>query len=121
MANPHQHTGLNRIIRATGYSWAGLKACWNHEEAFRQETLLAVVLIPLALWLGESGVEKALMIGTVIIVLITELLNSSIEATVDRFGGEHHELAGRAKDVASAAVTMSLILVVVTWATLLLS
>ena len=112
--------GLVRILKAAVYSWQGFQAAFKYEEAFRQELLLAVVLIPLGYWLGESGVEKALLIGTVVIVLIVEILNSAIEAVVDRFGDEHHELSGRAKDMGSTAVFLALVLVVLTWGFVLL-
>lgn len=114
MANQNAK-GLKRIVNATIYSVAGFRAAFTHEEAFRQEFYLAVIMIPLGLWLGQSGVEKALLIGVLMIVLIVELLNSGIEATVDRVGLEHHELSKRAKDIGSAAVTFSLMNVVVVW------
>ncbi len=112
--------GLKRLIDAFGFSWGGFKAAFQHEEAFRQETLLGVALAPLGLWLGETGVERALLIGSLLVVLITELLNSAVETTVDRFGPERHELAGRAKDLGSAAVFVSLSLVVTVWLLILL-
>jgi diacylglycerol kinase (ATP) len=108
-------TGLVRIWRAFGYSLAGLGAAWRHEAAFRQEVALTVVLAPLGLWLGESGVERALLVGSLGLVLLTELLNSAVEAVVDRHGPEHHELAGRAKDTGSAAVLVSIAIACVTW------
>jgi diacylglycerol kinase (ATP) len=108
-------TGLRRILNAFGYSLAGLSAAYRHEDAFRQEALLALVLIPLALFLPASGLGKALMIGSVLLVLIVELLNSAIEAAVDRVSLENHRLAARAKDIGSAAVLMSLLNVVVVW------
>jgi diacylglycerol kinase (ATP) len=107
--------GLERLIHATGYSWAGLRAAFRHEEAFRQEILLSLVLIPLALWLGETGLEKALLFSVWVLVLLMELLNSAIEAVVDRIGDEHHELAGRAKDIGSAVVLVALINAAVVW------
>ncbi|MCP4766135.1 MAG: diacylglycerol kinase [Gammaproteobacteria bacterium] len=107
--------GIIRIIKASGYSWQGLCAAWRHEAAFRQEIWLAVVMIPLGLYLGDSGAEKALLIGSVLVVLLVEILNSAIEAVVDRFGDEQHELSGRAKDMASAAVALALVLMVVVW------
>lgn len=111
MTNPHKgRTGLDRIIRATGYSLSGLKQAYQGESAFRQETWLAVVLIPLALWLGQDWTQRAVLISSVALVLIVELLNSGIEAVVDRVSFEHHELSGRAKDIASAAVFVSLML-----------
>lgn len=108
-------TGLKRLILATGYSRDGLLAAWRHEAAFRQELLLLVVLGPLGLWLGTGGVEKALLVGSLLLVLIVELLNSAIEAVVDRTGAERHELSGRAKDLGSAAVLISLLLVALVW------
>lgn len=108
-------TGIARVIDATRYSFNGLQAAWRFESAFRQETTLAVLLIPVALWLGTTAVERALLITVLGIVLITELLNSAVEAVVDRVGEEHHALAGRAKDMGSAAVFFSLVLTLVTW------
>jgi len=113
-------TGLRRILNAVGYSWAGLAAAFKHENAFQQEVFLALVLIPLALFLGGSGIERALMIGAVLLVLMVELLNSAIEAAVDRISLEHHQLIKRAKDMGSAAVMIALINVVVIWALILL-
>ncbi|MEJ1334565.1 MAG: diacylglycerol kinase [Candidatus Sedimenticola sp. (ex Thyasira tokunagai)] len=107
--------GLQRIINAYGYSLAGFKACYKHEEAFRQELYGLVVLIPLGLWLGESGIERALLVGSLLLIPLVELLNSAIEAVVDRFGGEMHELSGRAKDIGSAAVFLVIVLAVVVW------
>ena len=109
------NTGLTRIIKAAGYSWAGLKAAFKHEAAFRQELTLCLVMIPLGLWLGQTGVERALLIGSLLLVLIVELLNSAIEAVVDRFGGEQHELSGRAKDIGSAAVFIALLNAAIVW------
>ena len=113
-------TGLQRILNAAGYSWAGLTAAFRHEDAFRQEVFLAVLLIPLALFLGQTGIERALMIGAVLGVLIVELLNSAVEAAVDRISLEHHALIKRAKDMGSAAVMLSLINVVCVWILILL-
>jgi diacylglycerol kinase (ATP) len=108
-------TGLRRIINAGGYSLAGFRACWRHEAAFRQELLGLVPLLPLALYLGRSGVERALLAGSLLLVPLVELLNSAIEAVVDRVGNEHHELSGRAKDVGSAAVFLAIAMAVVIW------
>ncbi|MBT8428912.1 MAG: diacylglycerol kinase [Gammaproteobacteria bacterium] len=108
--------GLTRIVRAFGYSLQGLGAALRHEAAFRQELMLAALLLPPGLWLGESGVERALLTGSWVLVLIVELLNSAIEATVDRFGPEHHVLCGRAKDIGSAAVFLSIGLAIMVWA-----
>ncbi len=109
------NTGINRIIKATINSWQGLKAVYKHEEAFRQELLLAIILIPVGVFLGDNGVEKALLIGSVLLLLLVEVLNSAIEAVVDRFGGEIHELSGRAKDMGSAAVFLAIVILAVTW------
>ena len=108
-------TGLTRILNATGYSLKGLQAALRHESAFRQELALCVVLIPAAIWLGRDAVEWSLLVGSLLLVLIVELLNSAVEAVVDRIGNERHELAGRAKDLGSAAVFVSLVNVVVIW------
>lgn len=116
MESPHKgKTGLARLRNALGYSLAGLRAAYQHENAFRQEVLLAAVLIPLAFWLPSSNPGKALMIGSVLLVLIVELLNSAIEATVDRISLDNHDLAKRAKDIGSAAVFVSLVNVLVMW------
>jgi len=114
MAKPGA-TGLTRIIHAFGYSMKGMRAALLHESAFRQEVALFVVLLPAAIWLGQSGVQYILLIGSLLLVLIVELLNSAIEAVVDRIGNEHHELAGRAKDMGSAAVFISLANVFFVW------
>ncbi|OGT19304.1 MAG: diacylglycerol kinase [Gammaproteobacteria bacterium RBG_16_57_12] len=116
MTNGQKPRGLTRLIKAAGYSLAGLKAAWRHEEAFRIEVILFVILAPLALWLGETGLQRALLIGSLMLVLIAELVNSAIETVVDRFGGEQHELSGRAKDIGSAAVFIALGNVVIIWA-----
>ena len=114
-------TGLRRVLNATTYSWAGLTAAFRHEDAFRQEVFLALLLIPLALVLGETGIARALMIGAVLLVLIVELLNSAIEAAVDRISLEHNLLIKRAKDMGSAAVMIALVNVAVVWALVLLN
>ncbi|OAI18244.1 diacylglycerol kinase [Methylomonas lenta] len=119
MANQNAK-GLKRLVNACFFSAAGFKATWQHEEAFRQEVMLFIVTTPLALWLGNSAIEKVLMIGSVVLVLLVELLNSAVEAVVDRVGFEHHELSGRAKDIGSAAVMLSLIWAAITWAWILL-
>ena len=110
-----RHSGFTRIARATVFSWQGLKAAWREEAAFRQESVVTLLLVPLAFLLGENLIQTALLIGVGLILLITELLNSAIEAVVDRIGEEHHDLAGRAKDMGSAAVMLSLVLLWVTW------
>jgi diacylglycerol kinase (ATP) len=115
-ASPHKgKTGLRRVWNAFFYSIEGFRAAYKHEDAFRQETLVAAFLIPIALFLPESGVGKALMISSVLLVLLVELLNSAVEATVDRISLENHQLAKRAKDIGSAAVFVSLLNVVVVW------
>jgi len=116
MESPHKgKTGLTRIWNAFLYSLDGLRAAFRHEDAFRQEVLLAVILIPTALLAPASGTGKALMIGAVLLVLIVELLNSAVEAAVDRFSLESHLLAKRAKDIGSAAVMLTLINVPAVW------
>ena len=113
-------TGLRRVLNATRYSIEGLAAAWKHEAAFRQEAMLAVVLVPLGLWLGRTGVEKALLAGSVLAVLVVELLNSGVEAIVDRASPEIHELAKRAKDLGSAAVMVSIAATCLVWGLVLL-
>ncbi len=108
-------TDAERIRRAFGYSLKGLRAAYKKESAFRQELILALVLVPLGLWLGNNAVERTLLIGSVLLVLIVELLNSAVEATVDRGGKDWNKLAGRAKDMGSAAVLVALLLLVATW------
>ena len=119
MAKRNQNPWL-RLFRAAGYSLAGLRATFKHEQAFRQEVYVFVILCPLGLWLGETPIERALLIGSWLLVMIVELLNSGIEAVVDRIGDEHHELAGRAKDMGSAAVLIAILLAALVWASLLL-
>ncbi|MCW5621835.1 MAG: diacylglycerol kinase [Burkholderiales bacterium] len=114
--SPHKgKTGLRRVWNALFYSFDGFRAAYRHEDAFRQEVLLAALLVPLALWLPVSGVGKALMIASVLLVLVVELINSAVEATVDRISLENHQLAKRAKDIGSAAVFVSLVNVVAVW------
>lgn len=121
MESPYKgKTGLVRLWNAFGYSLAGFRAAYKHEDAFRQEVWLALILVPLALWLPVTMIAKALMIGSVLLVIIVELLNSAVEATVDRISLENHDLAKRAKDIGSSAVLVSLINVVVVWALVLL-
>ncbi|HUX63535.1 diacylglycerol kinase [Sulfuricella sp.] len=120
MESPYKgKTGLKRLWNAFHYSLAGFKAAYQNEDAFRQESLLAAVLIPLALFLPAGAVSKALMIASVLLVLIVELLNSAVEATVDRISLEDHQLAKRAKDIGSAAVLLSLVNLAVVWALVL--
>jgi diacylglycerol kinase (ATP) len=110
-----KNTGLKRIILAIGYSIQGLKSAFKHEAAFRQEVLLAIILIPIACFLEVSQIERILLITPVILVMIIEIINSAIEAVVDRIGIEHHQLAGRAKDMGSAAVFIALGLTAYIW------
>jgi diacylglycerol kinase (ATP) len=114
MSKPRK-TGLRRIWNAMFYSLQGITVAWQHEAAFRQEAVLSIILIPLAFLVGDSAVERALLAGSCLLVLVTELLNSAIEATVDRIGSDQHELSGRAKDMGSAAVFISLCTVGLTW------
>ena len=122
MESPYKgKTGLVRLMNAFGYSYAGFKAAFKHEDAFRQEVFLSIILIPLAFYLGHSAVARVLMIGSVLLVMIVELINSSIEATVDHTSIEHHPLAKRAKDIGSAAVFLALVNVAVVWGLLIFS
>ena len=108
-------TGFKRVWNALFFSLSGIAAAWRHESAFRQELTIAILLVPCALWLGHDAVEYALLLGSLLIVLVTELLNSAIEAVVDRVGTDRHELSGQAKDMGSAAVFFSLLLVLLVW------
>jgi diacylglycerol kinase (ATP) len=120
MKSPYKgKTGLRRLMNAFSYSIAGTLAAFKHEDAFRQEVFLAVVLTPAALYFGETAIDQALMISSLLFIIIVELLNSSIEATVDRISVKHHKLAKRAKDIGSAAVFFSLINATVIWFLLL--
>jgi len=114
MAN-HNQQGIGRLWRATRYSLSGIRAAWKHEAAFRQEVLLSMILAPAAFWLGGNTVERLLLLGSCLIVLITELLNSAVEATIDRISDDKHRLSARAKDLGSAAVFISLWLAAITW------
>ena len=114
MAKPG-NTGIGRILRATKFSAQGLASAWKNEAAFRQELLLVVVLLPAGVWLGQTALERAVLIGSLLLVLVVELFNSAIEAAIDRHGDEMHELSGRAKDMGSAAVFISLLIVAVVW------
>jgi diacylglycerol kinase (ATP) len=107
--------GIRRIINAGKYSAAGFKAAWINEEAFRQEITLAILVVPSGLWLGQSWTQRAILVGIYFIIPLTELLNSAIEATVDRVGQERHELSGRAKDLGSAAVVLSICIALIVW------
>lgn len=116
MPKPVNNTGITRVIRAAGYSAKGLRAAWQHESAFRQEVAVGIVLLPCAVLLAETWLQLAILIMVCVLVGIAELLNSAVEAVVDRIGMEHHDLAGRAKDMASAAVAFAIVLVPVIWA-----
>jgi diacylglycerol kinase (ATP) len=109
------NTGLRRIFNATFFSFAGFRTAWREEAAFRQETLLSIVLVPAGFWLGRTAVERSLLVGSCLLVLIVELLNTGIEKVVDRIGPEHHRLSGQAKDLGSAAVFTSLMLTLLIW------
>ena len=116
MKSPYKgKTGLRRLMNAFGYSIAGTLAAFKHEDAFRQEVVLAVVLTPVALYFGDTAIHQALMISSLLFIIVVELLNSSIEATVDRISVKHHKLAKRAKDIGSAAVFFSLINAAIIW------
>ena len=112
---PKKHTGIKRIVKAGGYSMQGLSATWKSEAAFRQECFLAILIIPVLFFFDLSSLQRILLVGSTTLVLITELLNSSIEALVDRVGLEYNELSGKAKDIGSAAVLLSLILWAYVW------
>ena len=116
MKSPYKgKTGLRRLVNAFGYSIAGTLAAFKHEDAFRQEVILTAILTPVAIYYGETAIDQALMIGSLLLIIIVELLNSSIEAAVDRISVKHHKLAKRAKDIGSAAVFFSLINATVIW------
>lgn len=108
-------TGPVRLARALGSTGRGFAAAWREEEAFRQECLLALVVVPLGLWLGESGIERALLVGPMFLVLVIELVNSAVEATVDRIGLERHPLSAIAKELGSAAVFVAFVLLGLNW------
>jgi len=121
MADHYGHAPRSpaRILKAAVWSFQGLRAAWLHESSFRLEVVLFLLVGPLGWWLGQNGVERALLIGSCLLVLSMELLNSSIEAVIERYGAEHHELAGRAKDMGSAAVFVLMINVFLVWALIL--
>lgn len=112
-------TGLTRIIKAAGYSWKGIRAAWQHEAAFRQEAVAGIIAIMVACWLDVDAITRVLLIGSVMLVIIVEILNSAVEAVVDRIGSEIHPLAGRAKDMGSAAVLLTILLAIFVWIMLL--
>lgn len=113
-------TGWQRLLAATRYSWQGLRSAYNGEAAFRQEVWLAIIAVPLALFAGQTTLERGLLLSSILLLLIVELLNSAIEAVVDRCGEEYHPLSGRAKDMGSAAVLLTLLLVIIIWISVLL-
>jgi len=117
---PEKKTGLARIRAAFGYSVNGLRKTWNTEAAFRQESVMALILVPAALWLGSTAVQKSLLILVVMLVLVVELLNSAVEAAIDRIGAEQHALSAHAKDAGSAAVFISLCVVGIVWSLVIL-
>ncbi|MEZ5542693.1 MAG: diacylglycerol kinase [Pseudomonadota bacterium] len=119
MAKHNQAGGLRRIWNAGLYSLAGIRAGWDNEAAFRQELVLCLVLVPAAFWVGGNAVERALLAGSCLLVLVVELLNSAIEAAIDRIGADRHQLSGQAKDMGSAAVFFSLWLVLLCWGTVI--
>ncbi len=112
-------TGMTRIIKAAGYSWKGVRAAWINEAAFRQESVAVILAIIIACFLDVDAITRVLLIGSVALVMIVEILNSAIEAVVDRIGSEFHELSGRAKDMGSAAVLMTILVALFTWLSLL--
>ena len=112
---PENEANFQRVIRATGYTMKGLKSAYTYEAAFRQEVWLSFFMIPAGLYLGDGAVEKILLVGSVLLVLVTELLNSAVESVVDRIGSEYHELSGRAKDIGSAAVFVAMLITGLTW------
>ena len=120
MTDRHKPTGLRRIARAVGYSWQGFRHTWREEAAFRQEVFLSLVVIPAGIFWGRTGVERALLVAPMLFILIVELLNSAVEAVVDRSGTERHPLAGMAKDMGSAAVMLSFGLLGTVWLLILL-
>lgn len=115
MMNKPGRSGLIRLLDATSYSRKGLAAAWRHEEAFRQEVCLALLMLPCAFWLGQTALERIALIIPVALVVIVELINSAIEAAIDRIGMEKHPLSGQAKDIGSAAVMISLLLCLTSW------
>lgn len=118
--NKNSVLDMGRLLRASLYSWRGLEASWRKEAAFRQEMLALTVLLPLGFWLGANGVERALLLGSLLLVPLVEVLNSALESVVDRIGPEHHELSGQAKDQGSLAVLLAVILAAAVWACILL-
>ncbi|RIY36049.1 diacylglycerol kinase [Psittacicella gerlachiana] len=114
-----KHTGFTHFLKAFGYSCKGFKSAWQTEAAIRQEVILALVLIPLGAYLGDTGVEKALLIASILLVILCELLNSALEAVVDRISEDYHPLAGKAKDLGSACVFVAIVIALVVWGCIL--
>ncbi len=117
---PPKYSGLVHFRHAAAWSWAGLRAAWRHEAAFRQEVVLTAVLVPLGLYLGANTIDRVLLVAPCFIVLVVELLNTAVEAVVDMVSPDHHPLAGRAKDLGSAAVLVSLVLLALIWVIVLM-
>jgi diacylglycerol kinase (ATP) len=115
MTDRHKPTGITRLLRAFGYSFQGFRHTWREEAAFRQEAALALIVIPAGMYLGRTGVERALLVCPMLLILVVEILNSAVEAVVDRSGIEPHPLAGMAKDMGSAAVMLSFVLLGTVW------
>jgi diacylglycerol kinase (ATP) len=115
MSDRNKPTGITRLLRAFGYSFQGFRCAWREEAAFRQEVALSLLVIPVGLYLGRSGVERALLVSPMLMILVVEILNSAVEAVVDRSGTERHPLAGMAKDMGSAAVMLSFVLLGTVW------
>ena len=113
------NTGFLRVVRAARYSAQGLAQAWRHESAFRQELSLTLIMAPIGLWLGRAPLEKTLLVAVCLLVLVVELLNSAVEAAIDRHGSEFHELSGRTKDMGSAAVSIALLIAGMTWGTVI--
>jgi diacylglycerol kinase (ATP) len=120
MIDRQKPTGITRVLRAFGYSFAGFAHCWREEAAFRQEVLLSLMVVPLGLYLGRDGIERALLVAPMLLIVIVELLNSAVEAVVDRHGQERNELAGMAKDMGSAAVFLAFVMLAAVWSLVLL-
>jgi len=116
----HKPRGLNRLLRSFGNSAKGLAGCWREEEAFRQECWLSLLVIPGAIFFGHTGMERIVLLGPMLLILVVELLNSAVEAAIDRIGTERHALSGLAKDMGSAAVLLSFLLLIASWSFVLL-
>jgi diacylglycerol kinase (ATP) len=115
MSDRHKPTGITRLLRAFGYSFQGFRHTWREEAAFRQEVALALIVVPAGLYFGRSGIERAMLVSPMLLILVVEILNSAVEAVVDRSGTERHHLAGMAKDMGSAAVMLSFVLLGTVW------